>query len=159
MRKPQLRGSVTCSVNINAAGDDILPAFFTHEALTRWWHITRSLCVPRPLGCYAVEWAPSERRDEVLGRLGGVFHGTVMSYDAGREFFVAEAFWMAPDGDPIGPMAFEVRCSPGDGGSMVSVRVSSADTSERWHRYYEAMNEGLTVSLERLKTMIEARST
>ena len=29
-------------------------------------------------GPYAIEWPPTEFRDEVLGRLGGVFRGTVM---------------------------------------------------------------------------------
>ena len=66
---------------------------------------------PRPLGSYAVEWEPTEWRDEVLGRLGGTFHGTVMEFKPGREFFLADMYWLPPDGDPIGPMALEVTCS------------------------------------------------
>ena len=34
-------------------------------------------------GPYAIEWPPTEFGDDVLGRLGGVFRGTVMQFDAG----------------------------------------------------------------------------
>ena len=34
-----------------------------------------------------------------------------MDYQAGREMFVADAWWLPPDGDPIGPMALDVVCS------------------------------------------------
>ena len=67
--------------------------------------------MPRPLGSYAVEWEPTEWRDEVLGPLGGAFHGTVMEFKPGREFFVADLYWLPPDGDPIGPMALEATCT------------------------------------------------
>jgi uncharacterized protein YndB with AHSA1/START domain len=155
MSRPQPRRGFTCSVTINAPCEAILGAFFDPVSLARWWHVTRSLCVPRVLGCYAIEWGPTERRDEVLGRLGGVFHGTVMTYDAQHELFVADGYWMAPDGDPIGPLAFEVTCSGASEGSIVAVRMSGADTSDRWDRYYAAVNEGLDVSMARLKTMLE----
>ena len=46
------------------------------------------------------------------GRLGGVFRGTVMQFEAGRGFFLADVYWLPPDGDPIGPMALEVTCAP-----------------------------------------------
>ena len=87
-------------------------AFFNPAALAAWWQTSRSVTVPRVLGAYAVEWEPTEFSDEMLGRLGGTFHGTVMEYKPEREFFVAEAFWLPPDGNPIGPMALEVRCEP-----------------------------------------------
>ena len=87
-------------------------AFFDPAALAVWWQAARSVTVPRVLGAYAVEWEPTEFKDEMLGRLGGTFHGTVMDYKADREFFVAEAFWLPPDGNPIGPMALEVTCEP-----------------------------------------------
>ena len=73
---------------------------------------TQSVTTPRVLGPYAIEWPPTDYRDDVLGRLGGVFRGTVMQFDAGRGFFVADAFWLPPDGDPIGPMALEVTLTP-----------------------------------------------
>ena len=155
MAKVKWRRGITCNVTIDAPADVILDAFFDPDALTRWWHVTRSLCVARVLGCYAVEWAPSERRDELLGRLGGVFHGTVMNVDPQHELFVADAYWMAPDGDPIGPMALEITCASVAGGSQVIVRMSGSETSERWDRYYAAVEDGLTVSLRRLKEMLE----
>ena len=52
----------------------------------------------------------TEYRDEILGHLGGAFHGTVMDYRSGSEFFIGDAYWQPPEGDPIGPMALEVRC-------------------------------------------------
>jgi uncharacterized protein YndB with AHSA1/START domain len=155
MAKPRLRRELTCSLTINAPCDVILGAFFNHDALVQWWRITRSVCVPRPLGCYAVEWTPTEASDETLGRLGGVFHGTVMAFDPNHEFFVAEAYWMAPDGDPLGPMAFVVTCSTEGAGTLVHVRQSSAETSKRADRYYEVVTDGLIVSLQRLKAMLE----
>ena len=157
MGKPRLRRELTCSLTINAPCEVILGAFFHPDTLVRWWHVTRAVCVPRPLGCYALEWTPTDTRDETLGRLGGVFHGTVMTFDPHHEFFVADAYWMAPDGEPLGPMALEVTCSA-DGagaGSIVHVRQSGAETSKRADRYYEAVSEGLSVSLQRLKSMLE----
>ena len=157
MANLRLRRELTCSLTIAAPSDAILAAFFDHAALVRWWHITRSVCVARPLGCYALEWPVAEHRDEVLGRLGGVFHGTVMTFDPGGEFFVADAWWMAPDGDALGPMAFAVTCSTESTGTIVHVRQSGAETSTRADRYYQVLNDGLTVSLQRLKSMLETR--
>lgn len=104
--------SFTSSVTIIAAPSRVMWAFFDPTALATWWQTSRSVTVPRVLGAYAVEWEPTEFSDEMLGRLGGTFHGTVMEYRADREFFVAEAFWLPPDGNPIGPMALEVSCEP-----------------------------------------------
>ena len=104
--------SFTSSISIVAAPARVMWAFFNPVALAAWWQTSRSVTVPRVLGAYAVEWEPTEFSDEMLGRLGGTFHGTVMEYKPDREFFVAEAFWLPPDGNPIGPMALEVRCEP-----------------------------------------------
>ena len=60
-------------------------AFFDPGALGAWWQTARSVTTPRILGPYAVEWAPTDFKDEMLGRLGGTFHGTVMDYKAARE--------------------------------------------------------------------------
>ena len=100
------------TIVIAATPSRVLKAFFEHEALGAWWQVVRSVTTPRALGPYVIEWAPTHFRDEVLGRLGGVFRGTVMQFQAGRGFFVADAFWLPPDGDPIGPMALEVTCAP-----------------------------------------------
>ena len=43
----------------------------------------RSVTTPRALGPYAIEWRPTDFRDEILGRLGGVFRGTVMQFEPG----------------------------------------------------------------------------
>ena len=68
----------THSLTIDAPPAVVLDAFFDQEALGAWWHVTRSLCVPRPLGVYAIEWDPTEWRDEVLGRLGGASGRTLL---------------------------------------------------------------------------------
>ena len=75
---------------VNAPPAAVLQAFFDPDALAAWWRARRSLCVPRPLGSYAVEWEPTEWHDELLGRLGGAFRGTVIEFADDREFFVAD---------------------------------------------------------------------
>jgi len=104
--------SYTSSISIVATPRRVLWAFFDPGALASWWQTARSVTVPRVLGAYAVEWEPTEFKDELLGRLGGAFHGTVVDYTPEREFFVADAYWLPPDGSPIGPMALEVTCEP-----------------------------------------------
>jgi hypothetical protein len=114
--------------------------------------------MPRVLGPYALAWPSTEFRDEVLGRLGGVFHGTVMQFQAGHGFFVADAYFLPPDSDPIGPMAFEVTCTPAaDDHSMTRVQVSQRGFEEnaRWRRYYEVISVGWEHSLSALKSLLE----
>jgi len=147
----------THSLTINAPPAVVLDAFFDHDALAAWWHVTRSLCVPRPLGVYAVEWDATEWRDDVLGRLGGAFKGTVIEFKPGREFFIADAYWLPPDGEPIGPMAFEVTCNLVSGHTVLHVRQSGWESSERWSRYYDVIATGLTVALDELKQHVEGR--
>ena len=124
----------------------MLKAFFDADALGAWWQVAHSVTTPRVLGPYAIEWAPTDFRDDVLGRLGGVFRGTVMQFDAGQGFFVADCFWLPPDGDPIGPMALEVGCTlagpDAASGTSVHVRQSGFEESERWRRYYEIVGHG-----------------
>lgn len=147
----------TYTLTIQAPIEVILEAFFESEMLANWWHIQRSMCVPRTLGCYAVEWAPTDWSDPTLGRLGGVFHGHVITYDPQKEFFVADCYWMAPDGEPIGPMAFEVSCVRSHAGAVVHVRQTGYEEGPRWSRYYEVLGAGLTTSLQRLKKILENR--
>ena len=144
---------------INATPSRVLDAFFDPKALASWWEASGAVCVPRPLGSYALEWEPTPWRDDLLGRLGGSFHGTVIDFAEGHEFFVAELFWHPPDGDPIGPMALEVTCfQKGDSATEIHVRQSGCNTaSARWLRYYEVMNAGWTVALAALKTYLEER--
>ena len=146
------------SLVINAPAAAVLDAFFEPDALAAWWHVTRSLCVPRPLGSYAVEWETTEWRDDLLGRLGGALHATVIDFKPGREFFLADAYWLPPDGPPIGPMALEATCSAQRDGTLLHVRQSGCDaTSQRWLRYYDIISTGWMLALEELKKHLEER--
>lgn len=132
------------TVVVHAPPERVLAAFFDPHDLAAWWQVLRSVTVARPLGTYAIEWNSTDVHDDLLGRLGGAFHGTVIDYQPGREFFVADAFWSPPDGDPIGPMALEVRCTPqGETGSTsVTVRQSANDDGPRWRRYFAIVAAG-----------------
>jgi len=145
----------TASLVLPVSPTSVLDAFFDPNALAVWWDVKRSVCVPRPLGSYAVEWATTEWHDEVLGRLGGAFHATVMEFKPGREFFLADAYWLAPDGDPIGPMALEATCSPHPAGTLLSLRQSGYEESARWRRYYELITPGWSNALEALRSFLE----
>jgi len=146
------------SLTIKAPPAAVLDAFFDAEALTAWWEVSRSVCVPRAFGSYAIEWEPTEWRDGLLGRLGGAFHGTVVEFTPGREFFVADLFWHPPDGEPIGPMALEARCTLEGKLTVLSLRQSGYDnTSTRWTRYYDIMSNGWILALGTLKTYLEER--
>lgn len=143
---------------INAPNGRVLKAFFDADALGAWWQVTHSVTTPRMLGPYAIEWAPTDFRDDILGRLGGVFRGTVMQFDPGAGFFVADAFWLPPDGDPIGPMALEVTCTPIPvihATTRVHVRQTGFDESVRWRRYYEVVGHGWERALASLKSLLE----
>jgi uncharacterized protein YndB with AHSA1/START domain len=143
----------------------IINAFFDPAGLTVWWQAVRSVTTPRPLGVYAVEWAQTDFRDDMLGPLGGVFHGLVMEFKPAREFFVANAHWLPPEGEPVGPMSLQVSCVPNpgtDGGSdprafggVLSVVQSGFEDSERWKRYYEVISSGWTKALGSLKEYLE----
>jgi uncharacterized protein YndB with AHSA1/START domain len=151
--------SFTSSISIIATPARVMWAFFDPGALGAWWQTARSVTTPRILGPYAVEWAPTEFKDEMLGRLGGTFHGTVMDYKAEREFFVADAFWLPPDGNPIGPMALEVSCEPqrtqNPQITLVKVTQRASEDGERWRRYYELIAPGWERALSSLKRYLE----
>jgi uncharacterized protein YndB with AHSA1/START domain len=142
---------------VNASPERVLAAFFDPGDLAEWWQVVRSVTVPRPLGAYAVEWTTTSMRDPVLGRLGGAFHGTVMEYRPGVEFFVADAYWSPPDGDPIGPMSLEVRCTrpPGQQETTVLVQQRAEEDSLRWRRYFEIVAAGWQQSLSDLRQYLD----
>lgn len=145
------------TIVVQAPPDRVLHAFFDPYDLAKWWQVVRSVTIPRPLGTYAVEWASTGYRDDQLGRLGGAFHGTVMDFTAGTDFFVADAFWSPPEGEPIGPMAFEVRCLPAPGGATtLTVRQSAEDEGPRWRRYFEVVAAGWERALAELKQYLES---
>ena len=149
------------SVDINSPRSRVLKAFFDPDALGAWWQSARSVTTPRVLGPYAIEWPATDYRDELLGRLGGVFRGTVMQFDTRRGFFVADAFWLPPDGDPIGPMALEVTLTPiaadtdADAGTNVHVVQTGFEEGVRWRRYYEIVSVGWERALRSLKMLLE----
>jgi uncharacterized protein YndB with AHSA1/START domain len=144
------------SLLIGAPPPIILGAFFNPAALRVWWQATRAVTTPRPLGVYAVEWEPTTFQDDLLGRLGGVFHGRVLDYRAlTGEFFLADCYWIPPEGDAIGPMALEVTCVPEGALTRLRVAQSGYEESVRWTRYYAVIAPGWKSSLRLLKKYIE----
>jgi uncharacterized protein YndB with AHSA1/START domain len=143
------------SVLINAAPTRVLAAFFDPHALAVWWQAARSVTTPRPIGIYAIEWPPTPEADDVLGRLGGVFHGRVMEYLPGKELFVADAWWLPPDGEPIGPMALEVSCQMAGPACRLRVKQTGFEETPRWRRYYAVIAAGWRSSLAALKEYAE----
>lgn len=135
----------------------ILGAFFDPDALSAWWHASRSVTTARPLGVYAVEWEPTVEADDMLGRLGGVFHGHVIEYQAGREIFIADAWWLPPDGEPFGPMSLQINCTIDGPACRLRVRQGGGDGGPRWERYYAVVGAGWISSLAALKQYVEAR--
>ena len=145
----------THTVTVEADAHAVIDAFFDPAALAAWWQVKRSLCVPRPLGGYAVEWEPTEWSDDVLGRLGGAFRGVVIDVKPGREFFVGDAYWLPPDGEPIGPMALEVRCEAESDHTVLHVRQTGEEDNPRWARYFDLLGSGFAASLDALKNHVE----
>ncbi len=143
------------SIDIAAPPARILKAFFEPEALTAWLQVSQAVTTPRVLGPYALSWPATEIRDEILGRFGGAFRGTVMQYQAGHGFFVGDVFFLPPDGDPIGPMAFEVACSPDDNMTHVHVNQRGFEEGTRWRRYYEVLAPSWDRALHALKALLE----
>jgi uncharacterized protein YndB with AHSA1/START domain len=148
---------VTRTLLIPAPPARVLAAFFDDSDLKNWWQVSRSLTVPRSLGMYAIEWESTDFKDDVLGRLGGAFHGTIIDYRPNAAFFLAEAFWQPPDGDPIGPMALEVQVRPHGNGrqTMLTVRQSGEGEGPRWERYFQTMDRGWEGALTELKDFMD----
>ncbi|MEE2636375.1 MAG: hypothetical protein VYE68_03990 [Acidobacteriota bacterium] len=140
---------------ITAAPDSVLAAFFDPIALSNWWDTVRSVTTPRPLGIYAIEWRVTPFSDQLLGTLGGVFYGTVMEFHPGREFFLADAYWLPPQSNPFGPMALEVSCRVSGPATHLRVRQSGSDEGARWERYYDVISAGWKASLSDLKGYLE----
>ena len=148
---------VTRTQLIQAPPARVMQAFFTDADLTGWWSVTRAFAVPRPLGMYAIEWPSTDFKDEILGRLGGAFHGTVMDFRPGASFLLAEVYWQPPDGDPIGPMALEVQCRPHGNGrqTMLTVKQSGEGEGPRFERYFAIMERGWEGALLEMKNYID----
>ena len=149
------RPGVDVSVVIAAPPGRVLKAFFEAEALGAWWQVSHSVTSPRTLGPYVVEWEPTLDRDEVLGRLGGVLRGTVVQYTPNEGFFIADAFWLPPDGDPIGPMAIDVSVTAEGQATRLRVTQTGFEDGDRWRRYYELIARGWHRALNSLKHLLE----
>ena len=151
---------VTCTQLVQAPPARVMRAFFADADLKGWWQVTRAFSVERPLGVYAIGWESTEFKDEVLGRLGGSFYGTIVDYRPNAAFVLADAYWQPPDGEPIGPMALEVHCRPhGNGRStMVTVRQSGEGDGPRWQRYFSIMGRGWEAALREMRDYIDRQS-
>ena len=148
--------SLDVTAVIAAPAGRVMKAFFDADALNAWWQVAHSVTTPRALGPYAIEWTPTDFRDDILGRLGGVFRGTVVDCQPGQGFFVADAFWLPPDGDPIGPMALQVTlCAEAPGSTRVRVTQTGFEENARWRRYYEIIGLGWERALSSLKSLLE----
>jgi uncharacterized protein YndB with AHSA1/START domain len=147
-------GAFEHSLLISAAPTRVLAAFFDPQALETWWQVVRSVTTPRPLGAYAVDWGIGDD-DDVLGTLGGVFHGTVMEFTPGKEAFIADAWWLPPDGEPLGPMALEIRCAMDGPACRLTVTQRGFGDGPRWMRYRDVIARGWQASLAALKTHAE----
>jgi hypothetical protein len=145
-----------CVIDVAAPSDAVLGAFFDRDLLRTWWRVIGSVTTPRPLGIYAVQWASGPDDDPLLGPLGGVFYGTVIDVRPAREFFLADAYWIPPEGDPIGPMALHVTCDPTDAGTRLRIHQTGCDDSPRWRRYYRVMGARLLAALGVLKSDLES---
>jgi uncharacterized protein YndB with AHSA1/START domain len=155
-RATELHPHFEQQIVISAPPAAVFDCFFSAEAMRAWWQAVRSVTTPAPFGVYAVEWAPTPYRDDILGTLGGVFHGTVVDVRPGEHFFVADAWWVPPAGPAIGPMALQVTCQPDPGGCKLHVKQDGCDTSPRWRRYYAVVSRGWQVSLTALKRYAES---
>jgi uncharacterized protein YndB with AHSA1/START domain len=146
---------IDVSTSIHAVPARVFAAFFDPAALSVWWQVVRSVTVPKLFGVYAVEWAATTHRDDVFGPLGGVFHGRVVDIREGQEFFVADAWWMPPESNPLGPMGLQVTCGEEAGGCRLRVRQQGGDDSLRWRHYYAIVGSGWRSSLETLRQNLE----
>ena len=143
-------------LTIKASPDAVFRCFFSPEAICAWWQAVRSVTTPVPFGVYAVEWETTPFKDDILGPLGGVFHGTVVDVQREESFLVSDCWWVPPEGDPIGPMGLQVTCTTDGAGCQLHVRQDGYESSPRWLRYYAIITRGWQVSLTGLKRYAEA---
>ena len=142
-------------VEIEAPPDVVHAAFFDAAALRAWWGVHGSVTTPKPLGIFAVEWPVAPDSDPLIGPFGGAFYGMVIDVRPGREFFLADAYWIPPAGDPVGPMALHVTSEPREAGTRLRVQQSGCDDSPRWQRYYRVASTHWLAALAALKAYLE----
>ena len=142
---------------VNAPVARVMQAFVSHTDLAYWWAAERSVAVARPSGPFAITWPASDRRDDLLGPLGGTLHGTVVDCTPDRALFIADVYWQPPASEPLGPMAIEVTCmpEPDPARTRVTVRQSASEDGPRWQRYFTLTKAGWTEALATLKDYLE----
>ena len=147
-------------VDINATPRAIVDAFFKPGALSAWWGTTRSVTSACVLGAYALEWPVTTEVDPVLGRLGGVLHGTVMQYEATRRILRGQSVLASarrrPDRtDGARRLLRDVSGVRRPAGNEAPHRPDRLRGSARWRRYYERLQEQWPRSLETLRALVE----
>jgi uncharacterized protein YndB with AHSA1/START domain len=148
------------TLDITAPVDLVFAAFFDSPALGAWHGTSRSIAVPRLLGPYVLEWPPSAERDEVLGRTGGIFRATVMHIEPNDHLFLADAFWLPPDGGPLGPLAVQITFTPtatadSTQSTLVRLVITGFDDGVRWKRYLGLATTQWQRALGVLKMLLE----
>jgi uncharacterized protein YndB with AHSA1/START domain len=144
------------SLLVDAPPSRVFDCFFDPNALRAWWQTARSVTTPVTLGVFAIQWQTTPYRDDLLGPLGGTFFGTIIDINPGREFQVADAYWVPPEGAPLGPMTLHVQCLAEGSGCRLHVRQEGEDMSPRWRRYYVVVSRGWQLSLMALKRYAES---
>ena len=158
VKEQSLKLDVT--LEMPAPADKVFQAFFDSVALGEWQATSRAIAVPRLLGPYVLEWPVSAERDEVLGRMGGFFRATVMHIEPNHHVFLADAFWLPPDGGPLGPLAVQITFTPkatpdGLPSTLVRVVMTGFDDGVRWRRYLGLATSQWQKALGDLKTLLE----
>ena len=125
-----------------------------------WWRVTRAFTVARPLGMYAIEWESTDFKDEVLGRLGGAFHGTMIDLPPERRVLprrrlLAAARWRADRPDGARGALPPARQRPP---TMLTVKQSGEGEGPRWERYFAIMSRGWEGALREMKAYIDRES-
>jgi uncharacterized protein YndB with AHSA1/START domain len=148
------------TLDITAPVELVFGAFFDAPLLAAWQGTSRSIAVPRLLGPYVLEWPPSVERDEVLGRTGGIFRAIVMHVEPNDHVFLADAFWLPPDGGPLGPLAVQITFTPtatpdGASSTLVRVVITGFDEGVRWKRYLGHATSQWQRALAVLKKLLE----
>ena len=96
-------------------------------------------------------------RDDLLGPLGGVFHGTVVDVSPGQQFPRRRCLV-----DPAGRRSDRPDGAAGhgrsrSGGCKLHVRQDGYEPSPRWRRYYAVVSRGWQISLTALKRYAETK--